>query len=89
MSESEKEMILPEDFAVVLLPKSAVEVELKVTVYKDGELLKVGRNLDMEQIKLAFHRAETGYIDDDDVFYLTEKGKKLAEQYDSEDYFDD
>ena len=84
MSDSEKEMMLPEDFAVILLPKSAVEVELKVTVYKDGELLKVGRNLDMEQIKLAFRRAETGYTDENDTFFITEKGEKYLEQLENE-----
>ena len=62
---------LEEDYAVIILPKEAVEVNLQVKVYHEGNLLTVGKKLSLEDIRDAFRRRED-YIAPDDTFVLNE-----------------
>lgn len=72
MGEKEQEYLeLEQNYAVIDLPKNAVEVELNVKVYHEGKIRKVGRTLNMEDIREAFYKAEEGYIDPDTLFYAT------------------
>lgn len=82
MIEKDKEMIeIMEDWAVIGLPPHAIEVNIRVKVYENGELFNVEKKLNLDDIREAFQKAKDGYIDDDDVFVLTEKGKAWAEKY--------
>lgn len=66
--------------AMIYVPENAVEGELTFTVYQDGELIKVTQMMDMKELREAIRKAEEGYIDEDDVFTLTDKGRRYLEE---------
>jgi len=66
--------------AMVELPENAVEVTVNAKVYHDGRLINVGRTMDMEEIRTAFRKADDGYVDDEDTFVVTEKGKAWLDE---------
>lgn len=68
---------LSEDFIVLAIPRETVEVEIKAKIYHDGELLPVSKKMGMEEVREAFRKAETGYIDEDAEFVLTDKAKEF------------
>lgn len=71
---------IQEERAMVYLPKDAVEVSIGAKVYiGGGALVSIEKKMDMHEIREAFRKAEEGYIDEDDRFELTEKGKKFLE----------
>ena len=78
MEEEKKIVELTDEWAVVLLPVDAAFVKMDISVFQDGEIVRVYGELGPKEIRDAFRRAETGYIDDDDRFELTEKGKAMA-----------
>jgi len=82
--EEEKTIELTEHRAMVLLPEDAVEVEMNAMVYHEGKLVDVSRTLSMADLREAFRKADEGYIDDDDQFVLTEKGKAFFEELERE-----
>lgn len=80
---NEKEIELKEEHAIIDLPAAALHVELIVDVYVDGTIGKVSKELNLEEIRKAFRDAED-YIGDEDVFVITEKGKKYFESLEEE-----
>ena len=72
----DKTIELDEEFAVITLPPNAVEAEINVKVFQDGEIIKVYKMMDMQDLKTAFRKAEEGYIDEDARFVLTDKGRE-------------
>ena len=80
---NEKEIELKEEHAIIDLPAAALHVKLVVDVYVDGAIEKVSKELDFEEIKKAFRDAED-YIGDEDVFVITEEGKKYFESLEEE-----
>lgn len=78
--EKEKKSVvtLEEKWAVIGLPENAVKIELIVTFFdsEKDELCKCSKDLSMKEIKDAFRKAED-YIDEDDKFVFTEKGKEF------------
>lgn len=72
---------LDEHRAMIYLPENAVEVKVNAKVYHEGEIIDASKKMTLEDIREAFRKADDGYIDDDDVFYLTDKGKALLEEY--------
>ena len=95
MKETEKEVMLgvPEEDqemiellnhrAMVEMPQDAVEVRLNAKVYHNGQLIDVSRKLTMDDIRTAFRKADDGYIDDDDQFVLTDKGRAWLDECES------
>ena len=71
---------LTEHRAIIGLPEDAVSVEIRATVYKDNELVNVTRVLSMSDLRMAFQKADEGYIDDDDRFVLTDRGRAYLEE---------
>ena len=71
---------ISEDRAILYIPHNALEGELSFKIYLDGEIRTVVKTLNQDELREAVRKAEEGYIDEDDVFTLTEKGKQLAEQ---------
>ena len=69
----------PKDCLVVSLPASAVFVKLSGKVYRNNQLEPFYISMDLSDIRRAFQLAEEDYIPSDAKFYLTEKGKALAE----------
>lgn len=74
-----KDMELLEVRSMLYIPEKAVEITLTAKVYNNGELINVSKTLDLQEIRRAIADAEKNYIEDDDVFYLTEKGAALAD----------
>lgn len=76
-----EEMIeLEEHRAIMCLPANAVAVQVNVKVYEDGEIIDVGASYSLSEIREMFRKADEGYIDDDDTFVITEKGKAWLEE---------
>jgi len=75
-----EEISLDEHRAMVGLPEEAVEVVLNCKVFHDGDIMHVSKTLKMEDIRTAFRKADDGYIDDEDTFVITEKGKAYFEE---------
>ena len=76
--ESGDEIELQEHRAMVYLPENSVAVCINATIYEDGEIHEVSKKMVLEEIRDAFRRADDGYIDEDDVFYATDKGLELV-----------
>lgn len=77
----EQEIIeLENEFIVLAVPKSTVEVTISAKVYHDGKLQDVHRTMGFDEVREAFKEAEQGYIPSDAVFTLTPLGKKYAEE---------
>ena len=71
---SGEEVMIDEHRAMVYLPENSVSVTISATIYEDGDIHKVEKKMTMEDIREAFQKADDGYIDDEDRFYLTDKG---------------
>lgn len=72
------EIELENVFSVIEIPKNCVDIELQCKVMLGGELITVHRHLDLQEVLRAIKEAEDGYIPEEAVFTLTEKGKELA-----------
>lgn len=83
--EKKSVVTLEEKWAVIGLPENAVKVELIVTFFdsEDDKLCKCSKALSMKEIKDAFRKAED-YIDEDDEFVFTEKGKELLQMFEND-----
>lgn len=80
----EEYLELDQRCAVIDLPCNAVEVVLTVKVYHDGKIRKVGKTLNMEDIREAFYKADEGYIDPDTLFYATNTPNEECDHIDEE-----
>lgn len=69
--------------AMIEIPEDAVELTLHCKIFFDGKLVDVSRTMSMSEIRLACQKADDGYIDEEDTFVLTEKGRKWLEDYES------
>lgn len=66
-------------WAVIGLPEDTVEVEITAKVYMNGEIVKVGKTLNMKELREAFQEAEDGYIPSEAMFQLTDEWRKYLE----------
>ena len=68
------------DRAMIYIPHNSIEVEINAKVYNGGNTVKMlSRTMDMDEIKEAVRKAEEGYIDEDDMFELTDKGREYLD----------
>lgn len=63
--------------AMLEIPEDAVEVTINCMVFHGGKLISVSKTLSFSDVREAFKKADDGYIDEDDRFVLTEKGKEF------------
>lgn len=78
--KKEKTIELQEHRAMICLPEDAVEVEINAKVYFDGEIIDASKKLTMQELREAFRKADDGYIDEDDRFVITDKGRAYLEE---------
>ena len=72
---------LEENYAVITIPKRAIEITLAIKVFIDGKVENVERKMDILEIQEAFKEAvDGGYVPPDAVFTLTEKGRRQLEE---------
>lgn len=79
-AEDQESIELMEHRAMIELPEDAVEAQIKVKVFHDGEIVDVVKTLKMSDLRTAFRKADDGYIDDEDTFVLTDKGMAYLEE---------
>ena len=70
--------------AIIDLPENSIEIVVKAKIYDGGEIKEVSSVYDLASIREMFRKADDGYIDDDDVFTITDKGRKYLEELESE-----
>ena len=81
MGSEERETIeLQNHRAMIELPEDTVSLMLTAKVYHEGELVTVGMGYSISEIREMFRKADDGYIDDDDRFVLTDRGKAFLEE---------
>lgn len=69
-----------ENRAMIPIPENAVEIEICAKVYHDGEIIKAYKTLSFSEVQTAVRKAAEGYIDEDDRFFITDKGREYLEQ---------
>lgn len=83
-----KDIQLEEEFIVLAVPSSTIEVTISAKVWKDGEVKEVSRLMPFEEVRSAIEEAKYSYIPSDTVFTLTELGeaqvKALKERYEED-----
>ena len=82
MVKNNDEIYLEENYIVLYLPTETVEVEIVAKVYHDGEIHRVTKTMNIQEVREAFKEAEEGYIPLDATFTLTEKGLRYLEGLD-------
>ena len=78
MEEDRKEVELEEARVVLNLPVNAVTAKIEVTVFENGELVKVERELSLADLRQAFKDDEDASLDDD-MYTITDKGREYFE----------
>ena len=64
---------------VIYLPENTIDVEFVVKILVDGKLETVTKKMNAKELVNAFNDAEQNYASDNDVYYITEKGKDWLE----------
>lgn len=77
---NKNEIELQEVRAMIYLPEHTLEMTLECKVWDGKDVVRVSRKLTMDDIKKAVQDAAENYIEDDDRFVLTEKGKRYLEE---------
>lgn len=77
--ENDGTIDLMEHRAMIYMPEDAVEVTINAKIYLEGKLMNVSKVMSIAEIREAFQKADDGYIDDEDRFVITEKGKAFLE----------
>ena len=76
---------LPQEFIVLAIPDTTVDLDIRATVIDNGEPIRVGKSMDFREVRDAIREALNGYIPSDAVFTLTptreEKLRELIERY--------
>lgn len=65
--------------SMIYIPEHTLELTIDAKVWKDGQVIHVSKTLGMDEVQKAVQDAEQNYIEDDDRFTLTEKGKKYLD----------
>ena len=78
--DSDETIELLEHRAMIYLPEDVVEATIVCKVFMYGDVHKVEKRLTMADIREAFKKADDGYIDDDDVFTITDEGRAYFEE---------
>lgn len=81
--ENQEEVELVTHRAIIELPENAVELDLQIKVFENGQLIAVGKTYSLGDIREMFRKADDGYIDDDDRFVITDEGLAWLEGQES------
>lgn len=91
MSETQKDNIqnivdLDEEFIVIAIPASTVEIELSAKVWHNRNVVTVTRTMPFDEVRDAIKEAKEGYIPSDALFVLNpdaskSKLEKLVQSY--------
>lgn len=88
-SQEKKTIDLDQEFIVLSIPSSTMELDIKAQIYIDRELVNVCRHMDFQEVRDAIKEAQDGYIPGDALFVLAptgrEKLEKLLDRYSAEE----
>ena len=65
---------------MIYIPEHSVEITISAKVFENGKLINVEKVLTMGEVGDAIEDARLNYIEDDDKFVLTEKGRQWLEE---------
>lgn len=85
MGNNDEYLELIERHAVIDLPEEAVSITICIDVYHEGKIETVHKVYELNDIREMFNKADEGYFADDDVYMITEAGRKWNEQTDEDD----
>lgn len=77
---NEKTIELKEEFIVLAIPSSTIEVEIKAKVWEDGKVMDVSKTMSIDEVRAAIKEAQDAYIPSDTVFTLTDIGREKLEE---------
>ena len=76
---------LPQEFIVLCIPESTLELEIRAKIYMDGDTYKVSSHMNHKEVRDAIADADKNYIPGDALFMLAptkeEKLKNLLDRY--------
>jgi len=70
MPNKAREVELSEEFIVLAIPATTVEVTISAKVWCDGEVVEVKRTMPFDEVRGAIKEAQEGYIPSDAIFVL-------------------
>ena len=76
-----EEIELASDYVVLQIPENSVAVTIEATVYLDGKLKVVKREMNMKEVQAAVKEAEAIYIPPDATFTLTDIGRQFLSDH--------
>ena len=81
MGPEERETVeLQNHRAMIELPENTVALTLTAKVYHEGELVTVGKEYSISEIRAMFYKADMNYSEDDDLYTITEEGKMYIDE---------
>lgn len=76
---------LNQEFIVLCIPESTLELEIRAKIYMDGEIYRVSSHMNHKEVRDAIADADKNYIPGDALFMLAptkeEKLKNLLDRY--------
>ena len=78
--EKEEYIDLTETRAMIYIPENSVEITLIAKVFENGTITECKKKLDMKDCREAIEDAEKNYIEDDDLYAITDKGRAYLGQ---------
>ena len=85
---TENGLTLEQEFIVLGIPASTVEITINAKIWRNGEVIEVSRKMPFEEVRDAIKEAQEGYIPSDTIFTLTELGREELERL-REKYYDE
>ena len=75
-----KAVELDQEFIVLAIPASTLEIKITARIWNDGKVQTVERTMPNKEVRAAIREAEIGYVPSDTAFSLTEYGKSRLEE---------
>lgn len=66
--------------AMLEIPENAIDAVFTFKIYISGEIKEVKTTMNMSEIRAAIEDAKENYCAPDDIFVLTEEGKRYADK---------
>lgn len=66
--------------AMLEIPENAIDAVFTFKIYISGEIKEVKTTMNMSEIRAAIEDAKVNYFAPDDIFVLTEEGKRYADK---------
>lgn len=74
--DNEKTVELENEFIVIAVPSDTVEIEIRAKVWKNGNVINVGRTMSFDEVRNAMKEARDGYIPSNALFVLNPNADK-------------